>query len=181
MNVNWKRIQSVILSLTCHSLINFPPLMHIPSYAFMNFWNPTIYYFLSLSHLLKVECELENNSLNIFICHLSFLKKLSPTHKHSLVCIHEFLKTYELYFFEFESFEKRWNVNWKNIPSIILFVTCHSLRNFPPLIHISPYPFINLFETLQVIISCVWVIHKGSNVNWKKNSLNNVICHLSWF
>ena len=147
----------------------------------MNFWNPTSYYFLSLSHSLKVECELEKNSLNNFICHLSFLKKLSPTHKHSLVCIHEFLKHYELYFLSLSHLKKRWNVNWKNIPAIILSVTCHSLRNFCPLIHISPYPFINLFETLQVIISCVWVIHKGSNVNCKKNSLNNVICHLSWF
>ena len=33
--------------------------------------------------------------------------------------------------------------NIKLIDSIVLFVTCHSLRNFPPLIHIPPYPFVN--------------------------------------
>ena len=51
---------------------------------------------------LKVECELGKNSLNIIICHLSWLKKLSPTHTHPLVSIHEFLKPYELLFFELE-------------------------------------------------------------------------------
>ena len=39
----------------------------------------------------------------------------------------------------------------RNIDSIILSVTCHSLiRNFPPIIHIPLYPFM-FFETLQVI------------------------------
>ena len=33
--------------------------------------------------------------------------------------------------------------NIKLIDSIVLFVTCHSLRNFPPLIDIPPYPFVN--------------------------------------
>ena len=136
MNVNWKKIQSVILSVTCLSLINFPPLIHIPSYAFINFWNPTSYYFLSLSHSLKVECELENNSLNIFICHLSFLKKLSPLINIPFICIHEFLKPYELYFLSLSHLKKRLNENWKKIPSIMLSVTCNSLWNFPPLIHI---------------------------------------------
>ena len=28
----------------------FPPLIHIPSYPFVNFQNPTSYYFLGLSH-----------------------------------------------------------------------------------------------------------------------------------
>ena len=46
--------------------------------------------------------ELGKNSLNNFICHLSWLKKLSPTHTHALISIHEFLKPYELLFFEFE-------------------------------------------------------------------------------
>ena len=53
-----------------------------------------------------VECELENNSLSNFICHLSFLKKLSPIHTHPLISICEFLELYELLFLEFESFVK---------------------------------------------------------------------------
>ena len=42
------------------------------------------------------------NSLNNFICHLSWLGKLSPTHTHPLISICEFLKPYELLFCEFE-------------------------------------------------------------------------------
>ena len=42
---------SIVLSFTCHSLRNFPPLINIPLYPFMNFQNPMSYYFSSLSHL----------------------------------------------------------------------------------------------------------------------------------
>ena len=31
----------IILSVTCHGLGNFPPLIHSPSYPFVNFQNPT--------------------------------------------------------------------------------------------------------------------------------------------
>ena len=34
-------------------------------------------------------------------------------------------------------------MNWKKIDSITLFVTCHGLRNFPPLIH---SPLISICE-----------------------------------
>ena len=65
-------------SFICHlSLLrNFLPLIHIPSYPFVNFWNPTSYYFLSLSHCM-VECKLGKNWLNNFIFHLSWLRKFS--------------------------------------------------------------------------------------------------------
>ena len=104
--MNWKKIHSIILSVTFHSLRKFPPLIDIPSYPFVNFQNPMCYYFVSLSHLSKVECELDKNSLNNFICHFSFLKKCSPTDTHPLVSISEFLKPYELLFLKFESFVK---------------------------------------------------------------------------
>ena len=48
------------------------------------------------------------NSLNNLICHLSWLKKLSPTHTHPLISIREFLKPYQLLFFELESLIKCW-------------------------------------------------------------------------
>ena len=51
LNANWDKIDSIILSVTCHSLRNFLPIIHIPSFLFMNFWNPMSCYFLSLSHL----------------------------------------------------------------------------------------------------------------------------------
>ena len=167
LNVNRKNIDSIILSVTCHSLINFPPLIHIPSYAFINSWNPTSYYFLSLSHSLKVECDLEKNSLSIFICHLSFIKKLFPTHKHSLVCIHEFLKPYKLYFLSLSHLKKRWNVNWKKIPSIMLSVIFHGCRNFPPLLHISLYPLMNFWNPTIDYFSSLSHLLKIDR-NWKK-------------
>ena len=48
---------------------------------------------------LKVKCELEKNSLNNLICHLSWFKKHPPTHTHPLISICEFTKPYELLFF----------------------------------------------------------------------------------
>ena len=53
LNVNWEKIHSIILSVTCHGLRNFP-----------------------------------------------------LTHTHPLISIHEFLKPYELLFFELESLIK---------------------------------------------------------------------------
>ena len=41
LNVNCIKIHSIILSVTCHGLRNFPPLIHIPSKPFVNFQNPT--------------------------------------------------------------------------------------------------------------------------------------------
>ena len=68
---------------------------------------------------------------------------------------------------------KRLNVNCIKIHSIILSVTCHSLRNFLPLIHMTCI-HLWIFETLQVIISWVWVICKRLNMNWKKDSFNPI-------
>ena len=148
LNVNWKNIHSIILSVTCHSLRNFSPLIPIPSYPFVKFWNPMIDYFLSLSHLLKVECELKKNLLYNFICHLSFLKKLSSTHTHPHISIREFLKPYDWLFLGFKSFVKCWMWIGKNSVSN-LSVTCHSLRNFSSLIHIPSYPFMNFWNPLS--------------------------------
>ena len=110
LNVNWKKIHSIILSVTCYSLRNFPPLIPMPSYPFINF--KTLWLIISWVWV---------------IC-------------------------------------KRLNVNWKKIHSIILSVFCHSLRNFPPLIHMPSYPFMN-FWIPRIIISWVWVIHKMLKIN----------------
>ena len=42
LNVTCIKIHSIILSVTHHGLRNFPPLIHIPSNPFVNFWNPTV-------------------------------------------------------------------------------------------------------------------------------------------
>ena len=52
-----------------------------------------------------VKCKLGKID-SIILCHLSFLKKLSPYYTHPHVSICEFLKPYELLFLEFESFVK---------------------------------------------------------------------------
>ena len=121
---------------------------------------------------------IEKNSLNSFICHLSFLKKLSPTHTHPAISVCEFSKPYGLIIFWVWVIHKRLNVNWKKIQSIILSVTCHSLRNFPPLIT-SPHVHSWIFKTLQVIISWIWVIHKRLNVNWEEihSIIISLTCH----
>ena len=93
LNVNWEKIHSIILSVTCHGLRNFTPLIRIPSKPFVNFQNLVSFYFW-----VRVTC-----------------KKLNVT----------FIKTH----------------------SIILSVTCHGLRNFTPLIHIPSKPFMN-FQNL---------------------------------
>ena len=117
----------------------------------------------------------------IFICHLSWLEKLFPTHTHSLISIHEFSKPYKLLFFELESLFKMLNVTCIQIHSIILSVTCHGLRNFPPTHYTSPQDHLWIFDTLWVIIFWVRVTHKMVNVNCIQIHFNNFICHLSWF
>ena len=53
LNVNWEKIHSVILSVTCHGLRNFPLLIQIPSYPFVNFQKPVSYYIFELESLVK--------------------------------------------------------------------------------------------------------------------------------
>ena len=46
LNLNCIKIYSIILSVTCHGLRNFAPLIHIPRYPFVNFQNPMSNYCL---------------------------------------------------------------------------------------------------------------------------------------
>ena len=70
------------------------------------------------------------------------------------------------------------NVNWKIIHSIILYVTCHDLKNSPLLIHIPSYHSW-ILETLWLIISWVWIIRKRLNVNVEKidSIILSLTCH----
>ena len=136
---------SIILSFTFHALRNFLPLIHIPPYPFVNFQNPMIYYILSLSHSWNVKCELGNNSLNNFICHLSWFRKLSPTHIHPLISICEFSKPYKLLFLEFESFVNSWM--WIGKKSLNNFISHFSfLKKLSP---IHTHPHVSICEFLK--------------------------------
>ena len=54
LNVNWEKIQSIILSVTCHGLRNFAPAhTHPPQNHSWIFQDPMSYYFLSVESLIK--------------------------------------------------------------------------------------------------------------------------------
>ena len=121
----------------------------------------------------------KEKSLNNFICHLSWLRKLSPTHTHPLISIHEFLKPYELLFLELESLFvkcKIWMVK-KALNSFICYLSWLrklSPTHTHPLISICEFskPYELLFLEFESFIKCkIWMV---------KKSLNNFICHLSW-
>ena len=59
-NVNFIKIYSVILSVTCHGLRNFAPLIHSPRYPFVNFQNP-------MSNYCLPSFEYKNNCYYYFI------------------------------------------------------------------------------------------------------------------
>ena len=136
LNVNWKKIHSIILSVTCHSLRNLPPLIHIASYPFVNFWNPMSY----ISWVWVIHRKLNVIWKNIYSIILSVTC-------HSLRTIVPLIQTPHIHVWIFKILwviiswvwviHKWLNVNWKKIHSIILSVTCHSLRNLPQPIHIA--------------------------------------------
>ena len=102
LNVNCIKIHSIILSVSCHGLRNFAPAHTHPLKTICEFSKPYELLFSELESLVK----LYKNSLNNFICHLSWLEKIFPTHTHLLISIREFLKPYELLYFELESLIK---------------------------------------------------------------------------
>ena len=88
LNVNWEKIHSLILCVTCHGLRNFASPHTHPPKTIHEFSKPYELLFSELESLIK----LYKNLLNNFICHLSWLEKLSPSHTHPLISIREFLK-----------------------------------------------------------------------------------------
>ena len=140
LNVNGKIIDSIILSVTCHSLRNLLPLIHIPSYTFMNFGNPMIDYWVwVICKRLNVNWKRIDSIILSVTCHClrNFPQSYCP-----LISIHEFLIPYDWLFLEFESFVKV-ECELEKIHSIIVSVTCHGLRNISLFIHIPQHPFVN--------------------------------------
>ena len=148
MNVTCIQIHSIILSVTCHGLRKLSPTHTHPLKTIHEFLTPYQLLFFELESLIKCWCELHENSLNNFICHLSWFKKLSRPLIH--IPSKPFMNFWHLtsYFFELESLIKCWMwIAWK-FTSIILSVTCHSLRNFLPLTHIPLYPLVNFWNPM---------------------------------
>ena len=98
LNVTCIKNHSIILSVTCHGLRNFPWLIHIPSKPVMNCRNLwVIIFWVRVTHkMLNVNWEKIHSIILSVTCH--GLRNFAPAHTHP----HELLKPYELLFFEFE-------------------------------------------------------------------------------
>ena len=148
LNVTCIQIHSIILSVTCHGLRNFPPLIHIPSRPFVNFWHPISYYFwVRVTHkMLNVTCIKIYSVILSVTCHglRNFPYLYTSPYIHSLI-----FETLWFIIFWVRVTCKKLNVTCIQIHSVILSVTCHGLRNFPPLIHIPSRPFMNFQHTIS--------------------------------
>ena len=108
LNVNWEKIHSVILSVTCHGFRNFPWLIHIPSKSVRivkTLW-VIIFWVRVTCKKLNVNWEKIHSIILSVTCH--GLRNFAPTHTHPLKPIREFLKPYKLLFFDLESLVKCW-------------------------------------------------------------------------
>ena len=150
LNVNCIKIHSIILSVTCHGLRNFPLLIQIPTYPFVNFLKPCDLLFFELESLIKmlnVTCIKIHSIILSVTCH-----DLRETFPYSYRSPHIHLWIFEtLWFIIFwvRVTHKMLNVTCIKIHSIILSVTCHGLRNFPLLIQIPSYPFVNFWNSVS--------------------------------
>ena len=99
----WSHDSHPVTAPQSHSLISTLTLstFNLISINYDNLW-------LHILNVVEGLMWIGKNSLNNFISHLSWFKKLSPTHTHPLVSIREFSKPYELLFFELESLIKCW-------------------------------------------------------------------------
>ena len=84
-----------------HSPTALQPTFNLININYDNVWLHTL-------NVVEGWMLIGKNSLNNFICHLSWLKKLSPTHAHPLIFICEFSEPYVLLYFELESLIKCW-------------------------------------------------------------------------
>ena len=107
------------------------------------------------------------NSLNNYICHLSWLEKLSPTHTHPLVSILWIFEILRVIIFWVRVTHKMLNLNWEKIHSIIYLSLVMAWETFP-YSYTSPCIHLWIFKILWVIIFWARVTHKMLNLNWEK-------------
>ena len=106
LNVNWEKIHSIILSVTCHGLRNFAPAHTHPLKTIHEFSKPYELLFSELvTHkMLNVNWEKIHSIILSVTCH--GLRNFAPAHTHPLKTIHEFSRPYELLLSELESLIK---------------------------------------------------------------------------
>ena len=147
LNVNWEKIHSIILSVTCHGLRNFASAHTHPLISIREFSRPYELLFSELvTHkMLNVNWEKIHSIILSVTCH--GLRNCPPLYtspqNHSWI-----FDTLRVIYFELRVTHKMLNVNCMKIHSIILSLTCHSLRNFLPLTHIPLYPLMNFWNPM---------------------------------
>ena len=165
LNVNCIKIHSIILSVTCHGLRNFAPAHTHPLKTIREFSRPYELLFSELESLIKCWMWIGKKFTQKFYLSLVMVSETFP-HSYTSPHIHSWIfKTLQVIIFWVRVTHKMLNVNCIKIHSIILSVTCHGLRNFPPLIHIPSKPFVNfwnpelLFSELESLIKCwMWIV-----------------------
>ena len=169
LNVNCIKIYPIILSVTCHGLINFP-LTHTNSLTsickIFKTLQVIIFWVRVTCKMLNVNCIKIHSIIISITCQGWINFHTHTTHTIPLISICEFKKPYELLFFELESLKKMLKVNCIKIYSIILSVTCHGLINFPSLIQIPSHPCVKfseryelLFFELESLVKCwMWIV-----------------------
>ena len=147
LNVICIQIHSIILSVKCHGLRNFPHSYTSPRRPFVNFWHPISYFFwVRVTHkMLNVNCMKIHSIILSVTCHdlRNFPPLIHIPSKHLWI-----FDTLQVFFFIVRVTHKMLNVNCMKIHSIILSVTCHSLRNFLPVTHIPLYPLMNFWNPM---------------------------------
>ena len=161
-----KKIHSIILSVTCHGLRNFPLTHTHPLKTIHEFSKPYELLFFELESLIKCWMWLGIKIHSIILsvtCH--GLRNFAPDSYTSPQNHLWIFKTLWVIIFWVRVTHKMLNVNWEKIHSIILSVTCHGLRNFPLLIHIPQNhlwifqnPMSYYFSELESLIKCwMWL------------------------
>ena len=165
MNCEKKSFNNFIYHLSW--LRKLSPTHTHPRISICKFSKPYELLFFEFESFINGWMQIEKNLLNNFICHLSWLKKLSLNHTNPPISIHEFSKPYELLFLEFESFIKCkiWIVKKKSLSNFISHLSW--LRKLS-LTHTHPHIHLWTFKTLWVIIFWVWAICEILNMNFKK-------------
>ena len=152
LNVNCIKIHSIFLSVTCHGLRNFPysyTSPHIHSWIFETL--SVIIFWVRVTHkMLNVNCIKIHSIILSVTCHglRNFPYSYTSPYIHSWI-----FETLSVIIFSVRVTHKMLNVNCIKIHSIILSVTCHGLRNFPLLIHIPSYPFVNFWNPVIFFLS----------------------------
>ena len=161
LNVNCEKIHSIILSVTCHGLRNFPcPYISSQNHLWIFKTLRVIIFWVRVTHkMLNVNWEKIHSIILSVTCH-GLRNFPSPyTSPQNQLWI---FKTLRVIIFWVRVTHKMLNVNWEKIHPIILSVTCHGLRNFasahthpPKTIHEFSKPYELLFFELRVTCKIV--------------------------